>query len=171
MRRRGGRRLRVKSVTWGRPTQGGENSGRKVMITRVRTVVARYLLGVRERNIRVVYLRPYLHSEGNLTPEAANVEMVREIADGIRASGMRLGRATPFRPFGANFVLIALVFLQSQDSLTLMAGLTGFQSRYNLDIPVVMAGLSIATLPIFALYIFGQRFFMRGLVAGAIKGG
>jgi ABC-type glycerol-3-phosphate transport system permease component len=69
-----------------------------------------------------------------------------------------------------NELLIALVFLQSQDSLTLMAGLTGFQNRYNLNIPVVMAGLSIATLPIFALYVFGQRFFMRGLVAGAIKG-
>jgi raffinose/stachyose/melibiose transport system permease protein len=70
-----------------------------------------------------------------------------------------------------NELLIALVFLQSQDSLTLMAGLTGFQNRYNLNIPVVLAGLSLATLPIFALYLFGQRFFMRGLVAGAIKGG
>jgi ABC-type glycerol-3-phosphate transport system permease component len=70
-----------------------------------------------------------------------------------------------------NELLIALVFLQSENSLTLMAGLTGFQNRYNLNIPVVMAGLSIATLPIFALYVFGQRFFMRGLVAGAIKGG
>ncbi len=35
-----------------------------------------------------------------------------------------------------NELLIALVFLQSQDSLTLMAGLTGFQNRYNLNIPV-----------------------------------
>ena len=63
------------------------------------------------------------------------------------------------------------MFLQSQNSLTLMAGLTGFQNRYNLNIPVVMAGLSLATLPIFLLYVFGQRFFSKGLVAGAIKGG
>ena len=70
-----------------------------------------------------------------------------------------------------NELLIALVFLQSQNSLTLMAGLTGFQNRYNLNIPVVMAGLSLATLPIFLLYVFGQRFFSKGLVAGAIKGG
>jgi ABC-type glycerol-3-phosphate transport system permease component len=52
-----------------------------------------------------------------------------------------------------------------------MAGLTGFQNRYNLDVPVVMAGLSLATLPILILYLFGQRYFARGLVAGAIKGG
>ena len=61
-----------------------------------------------------------------------------------------------------NELLIALVFLQSENSLTLMVGLTGFQNRYNLNIPVVMAGLSLATLPIVALYVFGQRFFMRG---------
>jgi ABC-type glycerol-3-phosphate transport system permease component len=70
-----------------------------------------------------------------------------------------------------NELLIALTFLQSQNSLTLMAGLTGFQNRYNLDVPVVMAGLSLATLPILILYLFGQRYFARGLVAGAIKGG
>ena len=69
-----------------------------------------------------------------------------------------------------NELLIAIVFLQSDQSRTLMAGLIGFQNRYNLNIPVVMAGLSLATLPIFVLYLFGQRFFMRGLVAGAIKG-
>lgn len=68
-----------------------------------------------------------------------------------------------------NELLIALVFLQSQASLTLMAGLTGFQNRYNLNIPVVMAGLSLATLPIFALYLFGQRYFTRGL-SGSLKG-
>jgi len=69
-----------------------------------------------------------------------------------------------------NELLIALIFLQSDHSRTLMAGLTAFQNRYNLDIPVVMAGLSLATLPIMALYLFGQRFFLRGLVAGAVKG-
>jgi len=69
-----------------------------------------------------------------------------------------------------NELLIALVFLQSDHSRTLMAGLTAFQNRYNLDIPVVMAGLSPATLPIMALYLFGQRFFLRGLVGGAVKG-
>jgi ABC-type glycerol-3-phosphate transport system permease component len=69
-----------------------------------------------------------------------------------------------------NELLIALVFLQSDTSRTLMAGLTAFQNRYNLDIPVVMAGLSLATLPILALYLAGQRFFVHGLVAGAVKG-
>jgi ABC-type glycerol-3-phosphate transport system permease component len=33
-----------------------------------------------------------------------------------------------------------------------------------------MSGLTLATLPIVALYLFGQRFFVRGLVSGAVKG-
>ncbi|MDX6569027.1 MAG: raffinose/stachyose/melibiose transport system permease protein [Gaiellales bacterium] len=68
-----------------------------------------------------------------------------------------------------NELLFALIFLQSDSSHTVMAGLTAFQNRYTLDIPVVMAGLSLATLPIVAVYLLGQRYFTRGLVAGAIK--
>jgi ABC-type glycerol-3-phosphate transport system permease component len=68
-----------------------------------------------------------------------------------------------------NELLFALIFLQSDSSHTVMAGLTAFQNRYTLDIPVVMAGLSLATLPIVAVYLLGQRYFTRGLVAGALK--
>jgi ABC-type glycerol-3-phosphate transport system permease component len=68
-----------------------------------------------------------------------------------------------------NELLIALVFLQDNSKKTLMVGITGFQSRYSLDVPVIMAGLAIATLPILLLYLFGQRFFVRGLAAGAVK--
>jgi ABC-type glycerol-3-phosphate transport system permease component len=32
-----------------------------------------------------------------------------------------------------------------------------------------MAGTLIATLPMIILYLFGQRFFIEGLVAGAVK--
>ena len=69
-----------------------------------------------------------------------------------------------------NELLIALVFLQDDSKKTLMVGITGFQSRYSLDVPAIMAGLTLATLPIVTVYIFGQRYFVRGLVSGAVKG-
>jgi len=75
------------------------------------TVVARYLLGVRERNVRVVYLRPFLHQQGDLSLEMTNVEMVRQIADGLRARGYKLGRATPVPLFNINPLVILLVSL------------------------------------------------------------
>jgi hypothetical protein len=75
------------------------------------TVVARYLLGVRERNVRVVYLRPFLHSQGSLSLEMTNVEMIRRIADGLRARGYKLGRATPVPGFTISPLVIGLVSL------------------------------------------------------------
>lgn len=69
-----------------------------------------------------------------------------------------------------NELLLALVFLQSDDKKTLMVGITGFQSRFSLDIPTVMAGMVVATLPLVAAYLFGQRYFIHGLTAGGLKG-
>ncbi|HEY7197440.1 MAG TPA: carbohydrate ABC transporter permease [Gaiellaceae bacterium] len=69
-----------------------------------------------------------------------------------------------------NELLIALVFLPEDKLKTLMVGVTVFQSRYNLDVPVTMAGMLLASVPMILVYLFGQRFFIRGLTAGAVKG-
>jgi raffinose/stachyose/melibiose transport system permease protein len=69
-----------------------------------------------------------------------------------------------------NEVLIAVIFLQQDSLRTLMVGLTVFKSRYHIDIPIVMAGMVWATIPMLALYLAGQRFFIRGLTAGSTKG-
>ncbi len=69
-----------------------------------------------------------------------------------------------------NDLLIALVLLPEDGMRTLMVGITVFGSRYNADVPVSMAGMLMASVPIFLIYLFGQRYFIRGLVAGAIKG-
>jgi raffinose/stachyose/melibiose transport system permease protein len=69
-----------------------------------------------------------------------------------------------------NELLIAVVFLQNESLRTLMIGLTVFNSRYRIDVPVVMAGMLWATLPMLILYLVGQRYFIRGLTAGGVKG-
>jgi ABC-type glycerol-3-phosphate transport system permease component len=69
-----------------------------------------------------------------------------------------------------NDLLIALIFLQSDDSRTLMAGLSVFAGRYNNQIPLTMAGMFMASLPMIILYIAFQRYFIRGLTAGALRG-
>jgi len=68
-----------------------------------------------------------------------------------------------------NELLIALVFLQKDELKTLMVGIAALRSRNYVDIPATMAGLLIATIPIVVLYMFGQRYFIRGLVSGAVK--
>lgn len=68
-----------------------------------------------------------------------------------------------------NELLIALVFMQKDELKTLMVGIAALRSRNYVDIPATMAGLLIATIPIIVVYMFGQRYFIRGLTGGAVK--
>jgi hypothetical protein len=83
-------------------------------------IVARYLLGVNERNIRVVYLRPYLHAWHGASIEATNVAIVRRIADGIRADHRTLGPASAFAAFPISPFVIALASLAVPAALLLV---------------------------------------------------
>jgi len=69
-----------------------------------------------------------------------------------------------------NELIIALIFLHSDEMRTIMVGLTVFQSRFSTNITSVFAGLLLASIPLIALYIAFQRFFIRGMIQGAIKG-
>lgn len=68
-----------------------------------------------------------------------------------------------------NDLLIAVIFLQEDAKRTLMAGIAVFQGRYNNQIPLSMAGMVVASAPMVILYITFQRYFIRGLMAGAVK--
>lgn len=68
-----------------------------------------------------------------------------------------------------NELLISLVFLQKEGLRTLMVGITLFKSRFTLNIPVIMAGLVIATVPIILVYIFAQKHLVEGMLAGSVK--
>lgn len=68
-----------------------------------------------------------------------------------------------------NELLISLVFLQREELRTLMVGITLFKGRFTLDIPVIMAGLVIATVLIVVIYIFAQKYLVEGMLAGSVK--
>lgn len=68
-----------------------------------------------------------------------------------------------------NELLIALVFLQQDQLKTLMIGVTLFSATQNLNIPLVMTGCVLAALPIVALYLVGQQYFIQGLTEGALR--
>lgn len=68
-----------------------------------------------------------------------------------------------------NDLLIAIIFLQEDAKRTLMAGISVFQGRYNNQVPLTMAGMVIASAPMLILYIAFQKYFIRGLMSGAIK--
>lgn len=68
-----------------------------------------------------------------------------------------------------NDLLVALLFLPRNSMQTLMVKISFFSARHHLDFMAVMAGVVIAVLPIVVLYMFAQRYFVRGMIAGALK--
>ena len=109
-----------------------------------RDIIERYLLGVRERNIRVVYLRPFAHQwdlgKGPLSIEATNVEIVQRIAEGVKREGFRLGGASPIYSFSVAPWLIALVSLAVPAMLLLLLDTLGIRAP-RIAIAIVLADL------------------------------
>lgn len=112
-------------------------------------IVQRYDLGVRERNVRVVYLRPFAHQWGERSIEATNVELVQRIANNVRAAGLRVGTATPFERFVTRPWEIALASLAVPAVLLLLLAEFGFGDRRWLiafvvaDVLLVLAGFAL----------------------------
>jgi len=69
-----------------------------------------------------------------------------------------------------NELLIALIFLQRSELTTLMVGLVQYQGKFKINQPAILAGVLLSMIPMIAVYLFGQRFFVKGLTAGALKG-
>jgi len=69
-----------------------------------------------------------------------------------------------------NEFLLALVMIQKETMRTLPVGLAFFQGRYSANIPLMAAGSLIVAGPILLVYILFQRYFIRGMLGGAVKG-
>jgi len=76
-----------------------------------------------------------------------------------------------FTGMGAwNEYFMTSILMRSKELETLPLGLVNFVGQYQTAYPQMFAYLSIITVPIILLYILGQRQFISGLTAGAIKG-
>ncbi len=62
-----------------------------------------------------------------------------------------------------------LVKINSDELKTLPLGLLNFVDLNSADWPLLMAGSLISILPILAIYLFGQRFFVAGVRLGGVK--
>ena len=68
-----------------------------------------------------------------------------------------------------NDLLIPLVIIGQQERTTVTAAAAVLGSRFSMDYPLILTGLSLASLPPIAAYVVLQRFIRRGLVLGAVK--
>jgi raffinose/stachyose/melibiose transport system permease protein len=68
-----------------------------------------------------------------------------------------------------NGFLLPLILTQSPGKRTLPLALASFQGQYGVNIPAVLASVTLTTLPIVILYAIGRRQLLSGLTAGFSK--
>jgi raffinose/stachyose/melibiose transport system permease protein len=68
-----------------------------------------------------------------------------------------------------NGFLLPLVLTQSPDQRTIPLALVSFQGQFNVNVPAVLAAVTVTTLPIILLYAIGRRQLLSGLTAGFSK--
>lgn len=69
-----------------------------------------------------------------------------------------------------NAYLDPLVFLSNWRLRTLPLALDQFVSEEGTQYNLVMAACCLSVLPVFAVFLAGQKFFVKGLVTGSVKG-
>ena len=69
-----------------------------------------------------------------------------------------------------NNFLDPYLFINSIDHQLITPALRFFQGSGGADVPVQLAGASVATIPIIILFIFTQKYFVKGVASSGIKG-
>ncbi|ACZ42867.1 binding-protein-dependent transport systems inner membrane component [Thermobaculum terrenum ATCC BAA-798] len=68
-----------------------------------------------------------------------------------------------------NDLLLPLIFLQSDNKMTITVAVATIVGRYSSDYPLLITGLLLASIPPMGIYILMQRYIRQGLVIGSIK--
>jgi len=69
-----------------------------------------------------------------------------------------------------NNLMLPLIVMRDDAMLTVTVGLMRLEGEYVKQWGQMMAGYAISSIPLVILFVFTMRLFVRGLVAGAIKG-
>lgn len=69
-----------------------------------------------------------------------------------------------------NEYILALIIFDSRHLMPLQVALTTFQGEFITQYPLLMAGLTIAAIPIILVYLLMQKYIIKGVTAGAVVG-
>ena len=69
-----------------------------------------------------------------------------------------------------NDYFLQLIMLTSKEKLTISVGIAQMQGEMSSDYGLIMAGATLAAIPIVAVFIAFQKYFTQGISMGAVKG-
>jgi len=67
-----------------------------------------------------------------------------------------------------NEYILALIIFDTRSRMPLQTGLTTFMGEHLTQYPLLMAGTTISVLPIILVYLFFQKYIIKGITAGAL---
>lgn len=62
------------------------------------------------------------------------------------------------------------IYLTSNELWTVQLGLRSFVGQYDAEYAMIMTGAVLSVLPILIMFLFGQRYFIRGIATSGLKG-
>nr|WP_246277156.1 carbohydrate ABC transporter permease [Neobacillus endophyticus] len=69
-----------------------------------------------------------------------------------------------------NEFLFSIIFIQKEELKPITSGLLVFKDALNTNWGVLLAGLVISAVPLIAVFLMMQKYFVRGLAEGSVKG-
>ena len=69
-----------------------------------------------------------------------------------------------------NDYFMQLVMLSSRSNLTISLGVATLQAEFATNYGLIMAGATLAAIPIVAVFVIFQKSFTQGITMGAVKG-
>ncbi|MFC6081944.1 carbohydrate ABC transporter permease [Sphaerisporangium aureirubrum] len=62
------------------------------------------------------------------------------------------------------------IYLTSNELWTVQLGLRSFVGQYEAEYAMIMTGAVLSVLPVLVIFLFGQRYFIRGIATSGLKG-
>ena len=69
-----------------------------------------------------------------------------------------------------NDYFMQLIMLTSSSNLTISLGIATMQAENSTDYGLIMAGASLAAIPLIVVFLIFQKYFTKGITMGAVKG-
>lgn len=73
-----------------------------------RDIIERYMRAVRERNVRLLYLKPFLEEKNNISPKERTISFVKKLTDALKDAGYRTGSLQTYSKYQSHYILLVM---------------------------------------------------------------
>ncbi|NLJ83822.1 MAG: hypothetical protein GX336_02800 [Halanaerobiaceae bacterium] len=124
-------------------------------------IIERYLRAARERNVRLLYLKPFLNDEVGKSAEERTLAYINELAKTLENAGFKPGASVSYEKFKSSAILLVLTGMGIITGGVLLLNylLPESYARYNYLL------LALGLLAELGLLLIGREIFLRKILA------